>query len=103
MDFIELTRLVRRQREGGGDISEYVHRSVGERRLRALLVRTKAPIHRAVLLHWLWVATGRTDAAHLQQALALLSERPSVKHLCVLDVDEFRREINELLRPSASP
>lgn len=102
VDFIELTWLVRKVRGMGADVDGFLSRKVGERRLRLLLALTKSPIRRAVLLHWLWLAAGRPDAEHLRQALALLDERPDVKHLCVLDVDAFRRDLDQLL-PARRP
>lgn len=98
LDFIELIHATRRHQDSPEDHDAYLSRQIGSNRLQALLSRTTAPLRRAVICYWLWCANGRSDLRYLQAAATLLSERPTVNHLCVLNVASFRIEIERALR-----
>ena len=68
-------------------------RQYGIEKIQMSLEMISQPLRRARLLFWLYCADYRKDIGLLQEVIHHLNLRPSVRVLCVVDVDLFKSEV----------
>lgn len=102
VDFIELTYHID-QIELDDERSAFLVNKIGMIRLHMLLKIFRAPVRKAVVCYWIWLAGNRKEPDWLIKSWAHLQERPTVMQLCLLQVANFRERILSLLSQVVGP
>jgi hypothetical protein len=93
IDFIEIMHTERTVGMESQQMDETIRMQIGIEKIQGLLKTFDYPIYRAKALYWLWRALGRQKTALLDEVKQLISKHPSLKRLCLFDVNAFQREV----------